>query len=268
MSDSLSRATGKVYRRAWRQALFALPGLPRGAGGPGSGDHRGRGRRAGGLLPQLPLDGAAEPGHHAGVLGPLLPGAVAGGPIEPGRRRGYHGDDAWRRGTRGCLRSSASPRGSLTAIGSALASAWLAPTFALGADGVYAWKMLLGLLPALRRRFAPGGALVTPRPHRLLPSLGPGRRRPAGDRESGPGYRPSGASRWTWCSPWPTACSWTTCRRQVRVVDLGRPRVLIGGFVPLIALPPPRAAPGAGLVDEPRQLLALWAARLAGRARR
>ena len=49
-------------------------------------------------------------------------------------------------------------RGRLMAIGSALASAWLAPTFALGHDGVYAWKMLLGLLPALRRRFAPGGA--------------------------------------------------------------------------------------------------------------
>jgi hypothetical protein len=32
------------------------------------------------------------------------------------------------------------------------------PTFALGHDGVQARDMLVGLLPALRKRFAPGGA--------------------------------------------------------------------------------------------------------------
>jgi hypothetical protein len=39
-----------------------------------------------------------------------------------------------------------------------LLAAWVAPTFALGPDGVYARNMLLGMLPALRKRFAPGSA--------------------------------------------------------------------------------------------------------------
>ena len=58
ISDSLARAMGTVYRRAWRQAVYAVAvvGLAR-ASGPvraGLGGRRGHGRD----LPQLPVDGA------------------------------------------------------------------------------------------------------------------------------------------------------------------------------------------------------------------
>jgi hypothetical protein len=48
--------------------------------------------------------------------------------------------------------------GVLAAVGSALLAAWVAPTLALGHEGIRARDMLLGLLPALRKRFVPGGA--------------------------------------------------------------------------------------------------------------
>ena len=48
--------------------------------------------------------------------------------------------------------------GGLAAVSVGLLAAWVAPTFALGHDGVYARNMLLGMLPALRKRFAPGRA--------------------------------------------------------------------------------------------------------------
>jgi hypothetical protein len=46
----------------------------------------------------------------------------------------------------------------LAAVLSGVAAAWMAPVLALGHDGVRARDLLLGLLPALRKRFAPGSA--------------------------------------------------------------------------------------------------------------
>jgi hypothetical protein len=48
--------------------------------------------------------------------------------------------------------------GVLAAVGSGVVAAWVAPTLALGHEGVRARDMLLGLLPALRKRFVPRGA--------------------------------------------------------------------------------------------------------------
>jgi O-antigen/teichoic acid export membrane protein len=157
MSDSLSRATGKVYRRAWRQGLFALLVFL----GALVGQTRGIVGVAAGVLlafflnyvsmAQLSL-GITQVswGRFLRVQMPAVRLSLVVGAVTLATMIG--------------MRHSGLPpviglaAGMLAAAGSALGAAWAAPTFALGHDGVHARDLLLGLLPALRRRFAPGGA--------------------------------------------------------------------------------------------------------------
>jgi len=157
MSDSLSRATGKVYRRAWRQGLFALlvflgalVGQTRGVVGVAYGvlvaffinyismsqlsleiTQVSWGRFFQVQLPAVRLSVVVGAAALATVLGvrqtglPPVVGLVAG---------------------------------VLAAVLSGVAAAWVAPVLALGHDGVRARDMVLALLPALRKRFAPGSA--------------------------------------------------------------------------------------------------------------
>ena len=48
--------------------------------------------------------------------------------------------------------------GTLAAVGSGLLVAWVAPTFALGHEGVRARDKPWAFVPALRKRFVPGSA--------------------------------------------------------------------------------------------------------------
>ncbi len=157
MSDSLSRATGTVYRRAWRQALFALLVFV----GSLVGQTHGIVGVAAGVLLAFFLNYVSMAQLSLGItqvswgrffqvqLPAVRLSLVVGGATMATMLATRHA---------GLPPIVGLAAGGLMAIGSTLASAWLAPTFALGPDGVYAWKMLLGLLPALRRRFAPGGA--------------------------------------------------------------------------------------------------------------
>ena len=157
MSDSLSRATGKVYRRAWRQGLFALLVFL----GALAGQTRGIVGVAAGVLLAFFLNYVSMAQLSLGItqvswirfVQVQLPAVrlclVVGGATMA---------------TMIGMRHSGLPPvvglavGSLAAVGSALAAAWAAPTFALGPEGVQARDLLVGLLPALRKRFAPGGA--------------------------------------------------------------------------------------------------------------
>jgi O-antigen/teichoic acid export membrane protein len=157
MSDSLSRATGRVYRRAWRQGLFALlvflgalVGQTQGLVGVASGvllafflnyvsmsqlslaiTHLSWGRFVQVQLPAVRLSLVAGTVTMATMLGMRQTGLPAAAGLAVGV---------------------------LAAVGSGLVAAWVAPTVALGHEGVRARDMLLGLLPALRKRFVPGGA--------------------------------------------------------------------------------------------------------------
>lgn len=157
MSDSLSRATGRVYRRAWRQGLFALlvflgalVGQTQGLVGVASGvllafflnyvsmsqlslaiTHLSWGRFIQVQLPAARLSLVVGTVTMATMLGMRQTGLPAAAGLAVGV---------------------------LAAVGSGLVAAWVAPTLALGHEGVRARDMLLGLLPALRKRFVPGGA--------------------------------------------------------------------------------------------------------------
>ncbi|HEY9442970.1 MAG TPA: lipopolysaccharide biosynthesis protein [Gemmatimonadales bacterium] len=157
MSDSLSRATGRVYRRAWRQALFALLVLL----GSLAGQTRGIVGVATGVLVAFFLNYVSMAqlslkitevswGRFFQVQLPAVRSSVAIGGVTLATMVG--------------MRHSGLPPvvglavGGLAAVSVGLLAAWVAPTFALGHDGVYARNMLLGMLPALRKRFAPGRA--------------------------------------------------------------------------------------------------------------
>jgi PST family polysaccharide transporter len=157
MSDSLSRATGKVYRRAWRQGLFAglvffgaLVGQTRGIVGVASGV----------LLAfflnylsmsQLSLQiTQVSWGRFVQVQLPAVRLSLVVGTLTMATMLGMR--------QTGLPPAAALAAGVLAAVGSGLAAAWVAPTLALGHEGVRARDLLLGLLPALRKRFVPGGA--------------------------------------------------------------------------------------------------------------
>jgi PST family polysaccharide transporter len=157
MSDSLSRATGKVYRRAWRQGLFALLVFS----GALVGQTRGVVGVATGVLiaffinylsmSQLSLEiTQVSWARFFQVQLPAVRLSLVMGTATLA--------------TVLALRQFGSPpvvglaAGVLAAVGSGAVTARVAPVLALGHDGVRARDMLLGLLPALRKRFAPGGA--------------------------------------------------------------------------------------------------------------
>jgi hypothetical protein len=157
MSDSLSRATGRVYRRAWRQALFAslvffgaLVGQTRGIVGVASGV----------LLAfflnylsmsQLSLQiTQVSWGRFVQVQLPAVRLSLVVGTLTMATMLGMRRTDL--------PPAAGLAAGVLVAAGSGLAAGWVAPTLALGHEGVRARDMLLGLLPALRKRFVPGGA--------------------------------------------------------------------------------------------------------------
>jgi PST family polysaccharide transporter len=157
MSDSLSRATGKVYRRAWRQGLFALLVFF----GALLGQTRGVVGVAGGVLvaffinylsmSQLSLEiTQVSWGRFLQVQLPavrltLVVGAAALAAVLGMRQTGLPPIVGLAAGV-------------LAAVLFGVAAAWMAPVLALGHDGVRARDLLLGLLPALRKRFAPGSA--------------------------------------------------------------------------------------------------------------
>jgi len=157
MSDSLSRATGKVYRRAWRQGLFALLVF--------SGALVGQTRCVVGVatgvliaffinylsMSQLSLEiTQVSWGRFFQVQLPAVRLTLVMGTATLAAVL--------------ALRQTGVPpivgvaAGVLAAVGSGAVAARVAPVLALGHDGVRARDMLLGLLPALRKRFAPGGA--------------------------------------------------------------------------------------------------------------
>jgi O-antigen/teichoic acid export membrane protein len=157
MSDSLSRATGRVYRRAWRQALFAglvffgaLVGQTRGLAGVATGV----------LLAfflnylsmsQLSLQiTQVSWGRFLQVQLPAVRLSLVVGTLTMATMLGMR--------QTGLPPAAGLAAGVLAAVGSGLAAAWVAPALALGREGVRARDMLIGLLPALRKRFAPGGA--------------------------------------------------------------------------------------------------------------
>jgi O-antigen/teichoic acid export membrane protein len=157
MGDSLSRATGKVYRRAWRQGLFALLVFL----GALAGQTRGVLGVAGGVLLAFFLNYVSMAqlslaitrvswGRFIQVQLPAVRLSLLLGTVTMATMLG--------------MRQSGLPAavglaaGVLAAVGSALLAAWVAPTLALGHEGIRARDMLLGLLPALRKRFVPGGA--------------------------------------------------------------------------------------------------------------
>jgi PST family polysaccharide transporter len=157
MSDSLSRATGKVYRRAWRQGLFALLVFL----GALVGQTRGVVGVATGVLvafflnyismSQLSLEitqvswGRFFQVQLPAVRLSLVVGAAALAAVLGMRQTGLPPVVGLAAGV-------------LAAILSGVAAAWVAPVLALGHDGIRARDMLLALLPALRKRFAPGSA--------------------------------------------------------------------------------------------------------------
>jgi PST family polysaccharide transporter len=157
MSDSLSRATGKVYRRAWRQGLFALLVFL----GALVGQTRGVVGVAAGVLVAFFLNYLSMSQLSLAITGvswarflraqlpavrlSLVTGTAALGAVLAVRQTGLPP-------------VAGLAAGVLAAVGAGLAVAWAAPVLALGHDGVRARDMLLALLPALRKRFAPGGA--------------------------------------------------------------------------------------------------------------
>lgn len=157
MSDSLSRATGKVYRRAWRQGLFALLVFS----GALVGQTRGVVGVATGVLiaffinylsmSQLSLEitqvswGRFFQVQLPAVRLTLVMGTATLAAVLALRQTGVPPIVGLAAGV-------------LAAVGSGAVAARVAPVLALGHDGVRARDMLLGLLPALRKRFAPGGA--------------------------------------------------------------------------------------------------------------
>jgi O-antigen/teichoic acid export membrane protein len=157
MSDSLSRATGKVYRRAWRQGLFALLVFL----GALVGQTRGVVGVAGGVLLAFFLNYVSMAqlslaitqvswGRFVQVQLPAVRLTLVVGTVTMATMLGIRGT--------GLPPAAGLAAGVLAAVGSGLMAAWVAPTLALGHEGVRARDMLLGLLPALRKRFVPGGA--------------------------------------------------------------------------------------------------------------
>jgi PST family polysaccharide transporter len=157
MSDSLSRATGKVYRRAWRQGLFALLVFL----GALAGQTRGVVGVAGGVLLaffvnyvsmtqlSLAITGVSW-GRFVRMQLPAVRLTLVVGTLTMATMLGMR--------QTGLPPAAGLAAGVLAAVGSGLMVAWVAPTLALGAEGVRARDMLLSLLPALRKRFVPGGA--------------------------------------------------------------------------------------------------------------
>ena len=157
MSDSLSRATGKVYRRAWRQGLFALLVFL----GALVGQTWGVAGVAGGVLlayfvnyismAQLSLAiTQVSWGRFVQVQLPAVRLTLVVGTATMATMLGMR--------QTGLPPAAGLATGVLAAVGSGLIVVWVAPTLALGHEGVRARDMLLGLLPALRKRFVPGGA--------------------------------------------------------------------------------------------------------------
>jgi len=157
MSDSLSRATGKVYSRAWRQGLFgvlvflgAFVGQTQGLVGVASGV----------LLAffvnylwmaQLSLEiTQVSWARFIQVQLPAVRMSAVLGTVTMATMLGMR--------RTGLPPAAGLAAGVLVAMGSGLLAAWLAPVFALGHDGVRALDLLLDLLPGLRRRFMPKGA--------------------------------------------------------------------------------------------------------------
>jgi PST family polysaccharide transporter len=157
MSDSLSRATGKVYRRAWRQTLFAVLVFV----GALAGQTRGLVGVAWGVLlaffinylsmAQLSLSiTGVSWGRFIQVQLPAVRLSLVLWALTTATMLGMR--------RTGLPPAAGLAAGVLMAVGSGLVVAWVAPIFALGPDGIRARDMLLGFLPALRKRFAPGGA--------------------------------------------------------------------------------------------------------------
>ncbi len=157
MSDSLSRATGKVYRRAWRQGLFALLVFL----GALAGQTHGITGVATGVLLAFFLNYLSMAQLSLGITqvswGRFLQAQM------PAVRLSLVVGAATMATMIGMRHSGLPPVvglavGALAAVGSTLAAGWAAPIFALGHDGVHARDVVLGMLPALRKRFAPGSA--------------------------------------------------------------------------------------------------------------
>ena len=157
MSDSLSRATGRVYRRAWRQGLFALLVFL----GALVGQTRGLVGVAAGVLLAFFLNYVSMSQLSLGItrvswgrfLQAQLPAVritLVVGLVTIATMLGIR--------QTGLPPAAGLAAGVLAAVGSGIVVAWVAPTFALGHEGVRARDMLLAFLPALRKRFAPGGA--------------------------------------------------------------------------------------------------------------
>ncbi len=154
VSDSLSRATGKVYRRAWRQGLYA--GLV----------------FLGALIGQIwGLTGVAVGVFCALSVNYLLMAQLSLAVVEiswarfflvqlPAVRLALVTGAATLAATAGARALGLPPLaglaiGTLAALGSAVLAAWLAPTLALGTHGVRTWDTLRALLLA---RLRPAGA--------------------------------------------------------------------------------------------------------------
>jgi len=157
MSDSLSRATGKVYRRAWRQALFGVLVFL----GALAGQTRGLVGVAGGVLVaffvnylsmaqlSLAITGVSW-GRFVQVQLPAVRLSLVLGSVTMATMLGMR--------RAGLPPIAGLAAGVLAAVGSTVLAARVAPTLALGHDGVRARDMLLALLPAIRKRFVPGSA--------------------------------------------------------------------------------------------------------------
>jgi PST family polysaccharide transporter len=157
MSDSLSRATGKVYRRAWRQGLFALLVFF----GALVGQTRGVVGVASGVLLAFFLNYLSMAQLSLGITQiswgrfvqaqlPAIRLTLVVGTVTMTTMLGMR--------QTGLPQAAGLAAGVLAAVGSGLLAAWVAPALALGDDGVRARDLLLSLLPALRKRFAPGSA--------------------------------------------------------------------------------------------------------------
>ena len=157
MSDSLSRATGRVYRRAWRQGLFALLVFL----GAWVGQTRGLVGVAAGVLVAFFLNYVSMSQLSLAITGvswgrflqaqlPAVRLTLVVGVVTIATMLGIR--------QTGLPPAVGLAAGSLAAVGSGLLVAWVAPTFALGHEGVRARDKLLALVPALRKRFVPGSA--------------------------------------------------------------------------------------------------------------
>jgi PST family polysaccharide transporter len=157
MSDSLSRATGKVYRRAWRQGLFALLVFL----GALAGQTRGVVGVATGVLIAFFLNYVSMSQLSLAITEVSWRRFFQ---VQlPAVRLSLVVGAASLAAVMGLRQTSLPPvvglaAGVLAAVAAGVAVAWAAPILALGPEGVRARDMLLGLLPALRKRFAPGSA--------------------------------------------------------------------------------------------------------------